>query len=266
MSIATRFSLNAFQLKVLALVIMTIDHIYYFFSTFTDMPLLLTLIGRLSAPIFVFMVANGFAHTKSRGKYLLRLYLAATLMQLGNFAMNKLFPLPGGAIIMNGIFSTMTLIVFLLLCIETARSGIHERHVGKALLGTIGVVLPFALNMVVFSVMMTHPDVLRVAMLFLPLPFLVEGSIPFVLMGVGLYYCRNHRPALTIFYCVLLGGLLLLSGVTAISLAVVFFMLLALPLMLLYNGERGRGMKYLFYAYYPAHVYVLAAVVSLLGR
>ncbi|MBP0968195.1 MAG: hypothetical protein J5722_11195 [Oscillospiraceae bacterium] len=35
------------------------------------------------------------------------------------------------------------------------------------------------------------------------------------------------------------------------------FMILALPLLLLYNGERGKGHKNFFYVYYPAHIYVL---------
>lgn len=35
------------------------------------------------------------------------------------------------------------------------------------------------------------------------------------------------------------------------------FMILALPLLLLYNGKRGKGHKQFFYIYYPAHVYVL---------
>ena len=33
--------------------------------------------------------------------------------------------------------------------------------------------------------------------------------------------------------------------------------ILAAPLMLWYNGERGGGHKLLFYAFYPAHVYIL---------
>ena len=33
--------------------------------------------------------------------------------------------------------------------------------------------------------------------------------------------------------------------------------ILALPLLLLYNGKRGKGHKRFFYIYYPAHVYVL---------
>lgn len=35
------------------------------------------------------------------------------------------------------------------------------------------------------------------------------------------------------------------------------FMILALPLLLLYNGKRGKGHKRFFYVYYPTHIYVL---------
>lgn len=35
------------------------------------------------------------------------------------------------------------------------------------------------------------------------------------------------------------------------------FMILALPLLLLYNGNRGKGHKRFFYVYYPAHIYLL---------
>ena len=38
--------------------------------------------------------------------------------------------------------------------------------------------------------------------------------------------------------------------------------LAAFPIMALYNGERGRGNKYFFYTYYPAHLLVL----ELIGR
>ena len=36
--------------------------------------------------------------------------------------------------------------------------------------------------------------------------------------------------------------------------------ILAAPLMLWYNGRRGGGHKLLFYAFYPAHIYVLYAL------
>ena len=94
-SLERRRGLDGFQLKLMALVIMTIDHIHYFGSALTDMPLILTLIGRIAAPVFVFFVAEGFAHTHSRWKYLLRLYIGGVLMYIINTIVNIYFPLPG---------------------------------------------------------------------------------------------------------------------------------------------------------------------------
>ncbi|MGO0861946.1 TraX family protein, partial [Clostridioides difficile] len=36
-----------------------------------------------------------------------------------------------------------------------------------------------------------------------------------------------------------------------------WMMIASLPFMLLYNGEKGKSMKYLFYLYYPIHIYLL---------
>ena len=47
--------LNGFQLKILALVFMTLDHIYYFFNGILPIPYIFTIIGRLAMPIFVFL-------------------------------------------------------------------------------------------------------------------------------------------------------------------------------------------------------------------
>ena len=58
--------LNGFQLKILALVFMTLDHIYYFFNGILPIPYIFTIIGRLAMPIFVFLSTEGFRHTKNR--------------------------------------------------------------------------------------------------------------------------------------------------------------------------------------------------------
>ena len=89
-----------------------------------------------------------------------------------------------------------------------------------------------------------------------------------VLVGIGFYLCRRSKRALAVFYTLFLGILaaICLLGSSADTVLSLFFMWLALPFILLYNGQRGRGMKYLFYIYYPAHVYILAIAASLLGR
>ena len=40
------------------------------------------------------------------------------------------------------------------------------------------------------------------------------------------------------------------------------FTFLSIPLLMLYNGERGKakGMKWLFYIYYPAHLVAVGAL------
>ena len=129
-----RNGLDGFQLKLIALVIMTIDHIYYFGCSLTDMPEIMTLIGRIAAPIFVFFVTEGFVHTHSRGRYLLRLYIGGVLMQIGNLFVNICFPMQNGVIVLNGIFTTMAVIVIYLWWIENMRRAWCEHRRGCAVL------------------------------------------------------------------------------------------------------------------------------------
>lgn len=266
MEVTKKFGLNGFQLKILALIIMTMDHIHYFFGLIAPVPELFTMIGRIAAPIFVFMVANGFAHTHSRGKYLLRLYTGAVLMQLGNRVVNACFPLPNDAIVMNGIFGTMSAIVLTLLGVEAVRACVRTRRYGRAALAVAGLLALYASGLAAIPLFSAAPLAGQLLMIFVPMPFLVEGSILFVLLGVGMYYCRNSKKALAIFYTLTILAIVALNRFAVGAVTMGVFMWLALPFMLLYNGERGRGMKYLFYAYYPAHVYLFAIAVSLLAR
>ena len=71
--------MNIFQLKIIAMIAMFLDHIAYFFP---DLPMSLPLhwIGRIAAPIFIFGVVNGVKYTSSKRMYILRLYLANIVM------------------------------------------------------------------------------------------------------------------------------------------------------------------------------------------
>lgn len=264
-----RNGLDGFQLKLIALIIMTIDHIYYFGSSLTDMPEIMTLIGRIAAPIFVFFVTEGFAHTHSRGRYLLRLYVCGVLMQFGNLLVNRFFPLSDGAIVINGIFTTMAVIVIYLWWIENMRKAWREHRRGCAVLYALAMAALFLTFLPISMLAQASPLATRAAIIFVPSPIFCEGSVLIVLIGIGFYYCRNSKRAIAIFYTVFLCAVLALQCLFSFDWTVVlsvFFMWLALPFILLYNGERGRGMKYLFYIYYPAHVYALAVAASLLGR
>ena len=46
-----------------------------------------------------------------------------------------------------------------------------------------------------------------------------------------------------------------------------WLMIGALPLMMRYNQEKGRGMKYFFYVFYPAHTFLLFYLANfVIGR
>ena len=260
-----RNGLDGFQLKLIALVIMTIDHIYYFGCSLTDMPEIMTLIGRIAAPIFVFFVTEGFVHTHSRGRYLLRLYIGGVLMQIGNLFVNICFPMQNGVIVLNGIFT----IVIYLWWIENMRKAWREHRRGCAVLYALAMAALLLSIVPVQMLLPVSPLAVQLATIFVPSPVWCEGSVLVVLIGIGFYYCRNSKRAIAIFYTAFLCAVLALQCLFSFDWEVVrsvFFMWLALPFILSYNGQRGRGMKYLFYVYYPAHVYILAIAASLLGR
>ena len=75
--------MSTFALKLTALVLMLLDHIGYYLVPPLSSPglyLLLRTLGRGAYPLFLFCFAQGYAHTRSRKKYLLRLYLAGVFM------------------------------------------------------------------------------------------------------------------------------------------------------------------------------------------
>ncbi|MEG1873027.1 MAG: TraX family protein, partial [Ruthenibacterium sp.] len=75
-----RGGLTGFHLKYLALFLMVLDHIHYFFGFTGKIPVWFSMLGRLSAPLFLFCVVEGFIHTHDRRRYFLRLYAIAVGM------------------------------------------------------------------------------------------------------------------------------------------------------------------------------------------
>lgn len=101
----------------------------------------------------------------------------------------------------------------------------------------------------------------------------------FILLGIAWYYIKDKR-----INCITFAALALLCFFVPDSIfytlplrcfSPLYFnisdlfidgqwcMCLALPFMLLYDGEKGHSMKYFFYIYYPIHVYVLIIISQL---
>ena len=92
--ISARKGISAATLKWIALITMTIDHFAAsgLFSQLAygmvgwrladQLYMLLRIIGRLAFPIYCFLLAEGFRHTRSRERYALRLGLFALISEI----------------------------------------------------------------------------------------------------------------------------------------------------------------------------------------
>ena len=93
--------LNSNQIKLIAIVAMTIDHVTWLLFPGCQKiwwVILLHVIGRLTAPIMWFFMAEGFHYTRNVKKYIGRLFLFAVL---SHFAYNFAGGIP---LIPNGFF------------------------------------------------------------------------------------------------------------------------------------------------------------------
>ena len=219
------------QLKILAMIAMTCDHVGL--QLLPGVPVL-RLIGRLALPVYAFLIAEGCRYTRDIGKYLLRLAGMGALCQLVYFfAMGSLYQ----CILVT--FSLAILTVYSLQ-IWKARSGIPGKVAGGLLFAAV-VGLVWWIN-----------RVLRINYGFwgcmLPVfPALLRDTK------------WDKRQANILLLTV---GLLIL-GLDVGSIQM--FSLAAVPLLLPYNGQRGkRKLKYFFYLFYPLHLAALQGIAWLL--
>lgn len=264
--------LTGFDLKLLALLFMTFDHVQQMLLGILPIPFWFGIIGRISAPIFIFMVAEGMYHTRSHVKYMSRLYIASVGMALLNNFANTYFPMPNGGMIINNIFATMFLITFFIHFGQKAFAAFKERKLCKGLLNLFAILAPVIASFIVLMSMGNLPLwVLRIVLVAIPLPLLVEGGILWIALGIGFYLCHSNKKRMGIFYtlfCIIVFYLTTgmdFSPVNLFYLNYQWLMILALPFLLLYNHHKGKGMRSFFYVYYPAHLYILLGVAYLIN-
>lgn len=258
--------LTGFHIKCIAVALMVLDHIQYFFSFTGVIPLAFSWLGRLAGGLFLFLLVEGFTHTRSRKKYFLRLYLIGAAMGLVQFGMTILgLARPDGFIPMNGVFMTFALTLVMM-------QGIAWLEEMRWLRGLTALLVPFAWPYGVRALVGMAPGLAPVTLLvhytLLPMHPAVEGGTGFVLSGLVLYIFRKNRKvqaaAFALFHLAWYTVRLMLL-VPGLPMTAAFWCFEAYEwmgagaalIMLLYNGQRGRGIKNFFYIFYPAHVYIL---------
>lgn len=233
--------LSGNALKIIAIVAMTVDHLAWVnIETYeqAETPLLIFLhcIGRLTAPMMIFFVAEGYYHTRNYSRYLRRLFILALVSHFAfcyfnmsgynpfdNLMFNATsiaWPLMWGLILlkvwdMEQLSRWMKVLITLLACLLTFSSD-------------WSCAAPLAILMIGRSRGDFYKQMLWMMLII-------------SLYAVAFYVVNNPTYGIVHLAC-----------------------WLAVPFLGLYNGQRGRCMwlgKF-FYYYYPAHM----ALIGLLAR
>ena len=278
----TKKGLDGTQLKTIALALMVLDHIHYFFEFTGCIPTVFSMLGRLSAPLFLFCTVEGFAHTHDRKRYVFRIWAIGTAMAALEFFMiyAGAFRRGDGFYPQNAIFQDLVLLCVVWQGIDWLR----EKKIAKGL-AAIAAVLCWPYMVVAFLLVFPQVQDMPIAsavvafLMTSPLPMwtaVTDGSWGFLLGGVLLYALRGHRPVQLGVWALnaLLWDLVLPFAMVHAQADFVWtqmftdyyewFGVAAAVLMGLYNGRRGSGHKQLFYWFYPAHIYLLYGASCLL--
>ena len=234
-------------LKIIAAIAMVCDHMGVIL--FPDL-FFLRVIGRLSFPIFAFLIAEGAKYTKNKLKHFLTMFgFAAVIQIVYYFAMQSLE---------MSVMVTFTLSIVIIYALDAFKAAIFkpETPLSRKMLTGMGFLGSLVLAMIMD--------------LAFDLDYGLSGALVPVFPALLTTPKIDDPPRLfkrldNVFCRVLITTL----GVLALSIddgGVQFVSLLSIPILLLYSGERGKlKMKYFFYVFYPLHLVLLYGIWMLIS-
>lgn len=230
--------LNANQLKLIAIIAMTIDHfadvIYPNFPT-NPISILLHIIGRLTAPIMWFFISEGYHYTRNRKKYILRLGCFAIISHFAYcFAFGISFvPFRSGIFNQTSVMYPLFIAAFVMWLRDT------DLRINK-----------WIKHILIFLLVWSA--------------FPADWSCIAVLTVLGMYEHRGNlkKQMAVMMLWVSLYTIISFFFVNKIYGIIQLFVILVYPFLKRYNGEKGKAnwMKWFFYLYYPAHLLIIGII------
>lgn len=239
--IEKKHGLNSNQIKFIAIIAMTIDHaVWLLFPGCQHIWWVwcLHLIGRITAPIMWFFIAEGFYYTRNVKKYIRRLFLFAVISHFAyNFAGGIPF-IPTGILNQTGVMWPLAWAVVLMVVFVTENLRQWQKII----------------------------CIILICLITIP----ADWSCIAAMCPVFIYLNRDSfkKQALSIVIWSMLYAVVYFFAIDKPYGILQMFTVLSIPILSEYNGERGKweGMKWLFYIYYPAHLFVIGIIRVLMGR
>ncbi len=224
--------LSGNMLKIIGAIFMLIDHIGMFLPKYR----ILRIIGRLSFPIFAFMIGEGARYTKNKAKYFSLIFLLGVLCQIVTYIYNKSMYMC--------ILITFSISIILIFVYERLKHLAYDKSV------------PFAEKVRWTMLFM----VLVLGVYFINIHIQIDYGfwgcmLPLVLsLFNGIDELDNLRIKTILLFLGLVPVCVSLGGIQ-------WYCLLSVLLLMMYSGERGKyKMKYFFYVFYPVHLALLQLI------
>ncbi len=215
--------MDSFKLKLIACLTMVIDHIGFLF--FPE-HIIFRIIGRISFPIFAFLIAEGYIKTSNRKKYLKRLSVFAVISQIPYMYFELL---AGRQAFVFNIFFTLALALIALYFLT------KPKNILIKILGVVGVALIAHFGN--FS----------------------YGAYGILAVVASYIFLENRRAGI-----VSLSILPFLENIRLFMMNINFLQfpaVLSLIPIYFYNGKKGKDVsRWWFYWFYPGHLAILVFV------
>lgn len=218
-----KLQLNGNSLKIIAMITMFIDH---FGILICPDITLFRIIGRISFPIYAYLISEGCKYTKNRKRYFFQVFVLGLICSIVFIFVERY--------IYFCILITFSISILMIYLVDYVKKSFKSRWI----------LLILALLGLFFLCKYIEIDYGFFGALVPVITYLIDKkSIKFMLFSLSL-----------------------IALILAIDNSTQIYCLLSLPFILLYNGERGKlNLKRFFYLFYPCHFVVIYALNMILS-
>ena len=223
--------MTIFTLKIIAIITMLLDHVKYAIPATNN--IVTMYIGRISYPLFAFILVEGFLHTSSKKKYMLRLFIFAIISEIPFLFLRRMINIENWKML-----NVMFTLLFGFIGISIIDK-MNNKYIGLFIaicIAAIGKYLKVDYGWYGISLIYIFYIFRDKKVCYLPAMLLLCSIYYFSVIKFQMFQVKYYIEIL----------------IACTSFIFIYF----------YNGIKGRSMKYVFYIFYPVHMLILYLINS----